>query len=667
MTPAILSSFIPLFSLIVIVFILAFVLGNRYRHDVTRAFYLLFISYLIMTFSDFFNRLPFPEIFRQISMHISGFLTATNGFLFLNFIFAVANKPRNSWYYMFGVIAAAAGLLSLLPFVSIATDIAIGADTIIIPSTYTIIIILTASMMPGIYSTVIGWMTFRRTRNPKLKKQLFILLSGLGLAALFVLTVLIVLPAVFNYYGAVTFSSLGIVFLALSIYYAVSRYKFLAVDIEQVQAVSERLFANMTDAVIILDAGGSVVQMNDAAITLLKCGEDLPTPAFLSDHIKDYDIGTIYKSMKTTVCSGNEERIVLISQSTMGESDISLGKVIILRDITEQIQAAESLREQEEQFRALAENSSDTIMRFDRDLRHIYVNPMIEKQTGIPRDSIIGKRHRDLDFPPGLVDVWEGTLRRVFDSGNMERIEFQLPLGFWIDWLCIPEFDREGNVHAVITSSRDITDRKKIEELVRLDLVEKESLLKEIHHRVKNNLQVISSLIGLQLDRMHEPEDRALLEGVRNSVLSMAIIHQKLYQTENFARIDMKDYIRELVSEIFNMYYHARGLTITYNVDDVYLKINEAVPCGLIINELVTNAIKHAFPDSRTGTIRVTCNARAGSHVISVHDDGAGLPSDFNSARPASLGLQLVAALVKQLRGTMEVITSEGTEFRITF
>lgn len=215
----------------------------------------------------------------------------------------------------------------------------------------------------------------------------------------------------------------------------------------------------------------------------------------------------------------------------------------------------------------------------------------------------------------------------------------------------------------------EVSERKAAEALVLASLQEKEVLLKEIHHRVKNNLQIISSLLNLQTQGI---TDTGTLQAMRDSqarVRSMALIHEKLYQSENLANIEFGEYVKSLSNDLFRAYRgHAGGVQLKVQVDEVFLGLDQAVSCGLILNELMTNALKYAFPDRKSGTIWVELSAGQGRMVnLRVADDGIGIPSDFDVHNAKSLGLQLVNNLAKQLDAKVNLSTSNGTVFLITF
>jgi PAS domain S-box-containing protein len=216
---------------------------------------------------------------------------------------------------------------------------------------------------------------------------------------------------------------------------------------------------------------------------------------------------------------------------------------------------------------------------------------------------------------------------------------------------------------------RDVTERTQAEDRIKASLLEKETLLKEIHHRVKNNLQIISSLLRLQSRQIRDRQVLQLFTESQNRVQAMALIHEKLYRSSNLAKIDFEEYIKTLVEELFRGY-EARKRSITFktNVEQVSLAIALAIPCGLIINELVTNSLKYAFPETVGSQISISLQERVRDQfILTISDNGVGLPEDLDFRNTNSLGLQLVCRLTKQLEGTIELERSQGTKFKIVF
>jgi len=220
----------------------------------------------------------------------------------------------------------------------------------------------------------------------------------------------------------------------------------------------------------------------------------------------------------------------------------------------------------------------------------------------------------------------------------------------------------------IVMVVRDITERKEAENKIKKSLEEKKVLLREIHHRVKNNMQIISSLLNLQATHTNDKNVVDILMESQNRVKSMAMIHEKLYQSPELARIDFKDYISKLSTFLRQSYiYINNSIRIETEVEDIHLNIDTAVPCGLIINELVTNSIKHGFPDDKPGLIRIKLSESNGKYILSVKDNGVGFPETLDFRNTDTLGLQLINNLVLQLDGSIDVILDHGTEFQINF
>ena len=215
----------------------------------------------------------------------------------------------------------------------------------------------------------------------------------------------------------------------------------------------------------------------------------------------------------------------------------------------------------------------------------------------------------------------------------------------------------------------DITERKYAADKIKTSLREKEVLLREVHHRVKNNMQVISSLLNLQAGYIKDAEALEMFKDCQNRVRSMALMHEKLYQSRNLASIDFSKYIRSLTNDLLRLYsVNTNAIKLKVDAGDALLDINTAIPCGLIINELISNSLKHAFPDSRNGKISIKLlSDNDNKYTLVVSDNGIGLPENLDFRNTESLGLQLVNTLTDQLHGTIEVDGSGGTSVKIIF
>lgn len=338
-------------------------------------------------------------------------------------------------------------------------------------------------------------------------------------------------------------------------------------------------------------------------------------------------------------------------------------------NITDQLAAEQALRESEEKFRVLAETSPVAICIYQRE-HLIYANPAMEGLFGFSAGELCGMKFWD----------WaHEDFRELIRSRGLARLAGKnVPGHYEAKYLTKTGDERYVIVSAGVMDYRerptgvasflDITERKRTEELLRTSLAEKEVLLKEIHHRVKNNLQVVSSLLFLQSRKFDDPELRNCFLESQNRICSMALAHEQLYQSKSLADISIKCYVDNLCEQLKDAYRTpGQEIVCRSNVEDAKLDIEKVVPCGLLITELLSNAYKHAFVDGRTGHITISMNNIADRMELVVLDDGIGLPEDLDSRHAQTLGLQLVGALVNQLNGTLEVERNGGTLFRIRF
>jgi two-component sensor histidine kinase len=215
----------------------------------------------------------------------------------------------------------------------------------------------------------------------------------------------------------------------------------------------------------------------------------------------------------------------------------------------------------------------------------------------------------------------------------------------------------------------EIEEKNKAQEKIQESLEEKILLIREIHHRVKNNLQVISSLLNLQSGYIKDKESLELFNESRNRIRSMALVYEKLYQSKNLNEIKYRDYIYSLTGELSEIYgIDPAGITIRYNIEDINIKIDSAILCGLIINELLSNSFKHAFPGEKKGEIFIGFRKPGSNYfMLTVRDNGIGFPVGFEQFKTGRLGLQLVGSLSDQLHGKLEINYRDCTEFNLSF
>jgi len=232
-----------------------------------------------------------------------------------------------------------------------------------------------------------------------------------------------------------------------------------------------------------------------------------------------------------------------------------------------------------------------------------------------------------------------------------------------------PERDAAGAVRGYIAVITDVTERKQMEGQLRASLREKEVLLREIHHRVKNNFQVISSFLSLQSRFIEAPQLHAIFQECQNRIYAMALVHQHLYQAENLASIDFGTYLDSLAASLLRSYgVDPQRIQFTSTAEHVFLSVDTAVPCGLLVNELLSNALKHAFPPGQAGHLWVTLRRAADGQLrLTVRDDGVGLPEGVDVQTTSSFGMRLVGLLAQQLRATVALERHPGTSVTLTF
>ena len=275
-----------------------------------------------------------------------------------------------------------------------------------------------------------------------------------------------------------------------------------------------------------------------------------------------------------------------------------------------------------------------------------------------------------------LLPEYREAFRSLIDKtfgGSPGVMEFEM-VGLkgkrlWLETHAVPLRNAKGEIFASLGITRDITERKRAEEQIMAALREKDILLKEIHHRVKNNLQVVASLLDLQSRSIEDGQARMLFGESQKRIETMTLIHEKLYRSKDLARIDFAEYVDDLTSHIFSLHEDKSAqIDLKTDVRDVVLDVNKAIPCGLVINELVSNALKHAFAGRKRGTVSIRMHSRDGGGItLSVSDDGKGFPEDVDYRNTNSLGMQLIISLVDQLGGIMKREGGEGTTFTITF
>ncbi len=342
----------------------------------------------------------------------------------------------------------------------------------------------------------------------------------------------------------------------------------------------------------------------------------------------------------------------------------------LLKEIRERKRIEKALNKSIEKYRSLA-SAKDPMYLVDKECRYQFVNDGQLARLGRSSGKVIGKRygdfHSEVDAKQFAQDV-----KRALKTGESFQAEHKSQR----DNRCFlrsftPVADSQGNPNAITVVSKDITDLKQSEEKTRTLLRENEALLREIHHRVKNNMQIVSSLLNLQAAHFKNPDVVGALKENQRRIHAMALVHEKLYKSPNLEKIDFADYVTTVVTHLSqSLQINSGRIRIIYSLEPLFLSISSAIPCGLIISELISNCLKHAFPDGRKGTIKIEFRRKKDHETeleLIVRDDGVGFPLGVDIDETGTLGLEILHLLTEQLNGSVKMERDNGTVFRICF
>jgi PAS domain S-box-containing protein len=503
----------------------------------------------------------------------------------------------------------------------------------------------------------------------------------------------------------------------------ISRRKNSEKQLHQVKEDYENLIKQSPDGIFILDEKGNILFANPSAhqilgikspdeiqgrssfdfvlpqyctpikerFKLLRNGENIPFMKMEVVRIDGAIINVEYKSVLINY-QGRKATLVVYHNIAFQEQlamEKSRSKIaeetnyVLKKEIEERKKVETKLVKSEEQYKlqsaklnSIIESSSHIVwtvdknnvltsfnQNFSRLVKESYgKRPSLKTMFNI--DRAISKKAQD--------EFWNKKFKTVF-SGTPQHFEagFDRKSGVkvWFEIYLNPIYDENANVKEVSGIGHDITEKKDAESKIKQSLKEKEVLLKEVHHRVKNNLQVISSLLNLQSSYVSDKKVIELLKESQNRIKSMSFIHESLYQSDDFSKVKFATYIQHLTSNLL-LSYNPKGkkISLKQKIDDVFLNLDLAIPCGLIINELVSNSLKYAFVKKGKGELVLSIKVDKKDNVkILITDNGSGLPREIDYRNTQSLGLQLVMVLVSQLKGTIKLDNKKGAKFAITF
>ena len=451
-------------------------------------------------------------------------------------------------------------------------------------------------------------------------------------------------------------------------------------EIVELEEQFRLLFENSLSAVVIVDQDGIITAGNPEAGSMFGWStEELPGQGYMA--LLDAGDPRLATALKVRQLQGRVRLAEMAAIHRSGERfPIELDSVIlptqpvrtfmIMRDISHRKRAEKALRESEEKFSKAFFSSPAFI--FISELAtgtFVEVNDAFCEMTGYTRRELVGKSSLQL----GITSEKARTtlVRRLNEVDKLQNYEMEIVTKSRQsrNFVFSIELMLHNGKSCMIGSGIDITERRRAEQAVRASLQEKEVLLKEIHHRVKNNMQVISSLMSLQANESQDATLHGVLDDITHRVRSMAMVHEKLYHSADLARVDFADYARSLLDYLWRAHSTAASsIRLATDMEPISFTTDVAVPCGLILNELVSNALKHAFGGRDCGVITVGLHGGGKNRLtLSVGDDGVGLPEALDWQKTRSMGLRLVQMLTGQLRARVTVSGRKGTCFQIEF
>lgn len=471
-----------------------------------------------------------------------------------------------------------------------------------------------------------------------------------------------------------------------------SRIVCSAIDITDKKRIQDNLieselryhmiFDNATDAILIHDPAGTILNANQIAsrqsgYSLSRLQEFrlqdlglLPSGGFSAEQNTELQSKGFYLFESLLMTRDG----IPISVEIICKIIEYNGRPAILstiRDITERRLAQEALRESETRYQMIGDLVPFGVWACDAQGNFSYLSKSFLSVLGTTLEECRKNGWMHL-LPREDVDRTIADWRQCIQTGAFWDYEYRIADKSGRVFIVLsrgaPHTDSAGKITSWVGIHLDITERKRYEERLEASLREKEVIIKEVHHRVKNNMQVISGFLELQSNYIDDPQAVEKLIECQRRVRTMALVHEKLYQSRTLGVINAAEYIKSLIADLMNSYMVSTPVDVTVEVDDVNINLDMAIPCGLIINELVTNSLKYAFAGRTNGKLSLVMHHQE-DHTFSltVQDDGVGLPPDYEARSAASLGTQLIIVLVHQLGGEMKAETDHGARFTITF
>ncbi|EKQ55644.1 MAG: PAS domain S-box [Methanobacterium sp. Maddingley MBC34] len=351
------------------------------------------------------------------------------------------------------------------------------------------------------------------------------------------------------------------------------------------------------------------------------------------------------------------------------ETILNISSVVLQNKMAEK-----ELKKRERLLSLVTDNMLNVVGQIDEEGTFQYISPSIKTILGFEPEEILGEnvfKFINLTHPDDQLKVGSAfkDAQAFYAPGGVQH-RFKRADGryIWVESLGNPLFDEKNQYKGVVFSMTDIDSLKVAEENFRTSLEEKELLLRELHHRVKNNMQIISSLLSLQTQHIKDERDLKIFESSQNRVKTMSLIHDELYSSQDFSHINLSEYIQNISKELLTSHIEDPGrVKLTVNVEDVRMELETAIPLGLLINEIVANSVNHAFPNDQSGEIIVELERDGDAFILKMSDDGVGIPEDIDFEKAETLGFQLINSLTNQLDGQIEMHSNDGTSFIVKF
>lgn len=335
------------------------------------------------------------------------------------------------------------------------------------------------------------------------------------------------------------------------------------------------------------------------------------------------------------------------------------------------VELKQKIRRTRNLYKHIFNTISEIVFAYDMEGQPLFVNPAFQEVTGLPTKELEDKnfiRYIHADDREKAIEIWRQVFRGNYFAEEEIRIRNNTGKVIWLSTSWGPLQDETGRQLGIQGIAVDISRHKENEASIRSALEEKKTLLKEIHHRVKNNLQLINGLLGLQSMEIQDPRLKIIFQETMQRINSIANVHELLYSSADFRQIDFSVYLEKSTAQLLSSYKTGdKEIKTDIRASGALMSIENAVPCGLLINELVSNSLKHAFPNRDKGLITVCIEKQEQEWHLSCGDDGIGLSTSLNLSCPETLGFQLIAGLIKQLQGSYTIERTPGTCINVRF